>query len=343
MTSYLEIRSGNPKYTYPTGRIRGLEKYLLTSSDITRLQETPNLKECYEALTRYHHYSDSLRGFAETFDYEQALEQEWARTHHELRGFAPELELLDLFWLEQDVHNTKVILKLQHQNNLPEDVGDIELLSVSATVPRAAVYAAVVKDDLHAVPPSLAVLISDAHSALEKGIMARQMDVLLDRHFLQMLVQGLATFHDSFLDQLGHKLVDAYNIKALVRIKLWERDDERLLLEAALSPGGSISTETLLSHSGGGLEFLLDAFRASTYFHSVQHAIQEWHSNHTLFALTRYLREDLLEYLERGAYITFGREPLIRYIFLKKTEIGRLRHVFRAKQAGIPVDSIPLG
>jgi V/A-type H+-transporting ATPase subunit C len=320
-----------------------LEKYLLTPSDVARLEEIPSLQECYEALARYHQYSESLRSYGENLNYGQALEQEWARTYQELKGFVPEPDLLDLFWLEHDMHNIKVILKLLGQGKVLEDLSDVELLSASGTISLDMLYAALVRGDLHALPFPFSSLVSEARSMLEKEARPRELDMFIDRRFFQILTRGLLSYQDPFLDLLARKLIDAENIKALLRIRLWERDEEQTLLSTVLVSGGSIPPEAILGHAGETLESLIDVFRGSAYFSTVQHGIEEWHNSQSLQSVDQSLDNDILQLLHQGAYITFGREPLIRYVFLKKGEITRLRHVLRTKQSGVSRASMGAG
>ena len=80
-------------------------------------------------------------------------------------------------------------------------------------------------------------------------------------------------------------------------------------------------------------ESLVEEIRNSGYKEAVKEALQEWTENKSLFKLEDFSKEYILNWTKKGFYITFGREPLINYIFLKQWEIRNLQSILRRKSS----------
>ena len=330
---YLEITTKDTRYVYPTGRIRGLEKYLLTAADLARIKEGKDLEESFQNLSRFYRYSESMRVCADPADFERGLEEEWKRTYVELRSFAPEPELIDLFWLEQDFHNMKVFFKLHAQGQNSQEIDKIEHLSTSGTQNLDMLGSAIIKRDLLSLSPFFREIVQEGMDMIEKGTSARAIDLFLDRRYLQKFVAEMVTYQDDFLTDLAYMIVDSLNVKSALRIKLWSREDEKKLLEDSIIDGGTIEKDMITARAGEPPDSLLEIVRGTEYVRILQKALEEWGEKGSLFTLDASLEEGILSFTSRGLYITFGREPLVNYVLLKKSEVTKLRSILRAKKA----------
>lgn len=337
--NYLEVPTKNTRYTYTTGRIRGLEKYLLKSADFTRIKEGKDLADSFQSLSRFYPYSESMKICNSPEDFERGLEEEWKRVYLELRSFVPEPELVDLFWLDQDFHNIKVGLKIKAKQKVLQDIESVKSLSFSGTLDPSLLMDAIEKEDFSSLPPFFKEVIHQVMSRTEKESVPRNVDIFLDKMYFSKFLFELSGYRDDFLKELAEKIVDSFNIKNFFRIKLWERDDEKKLLDQLIIEGGSVDKSRIAALAGESLESLVSVF-SSIYRPAIQKAIEEWKKNKTLFTLDRALEEIILNFTSQGFYITFGREPLINYILLKKSEIKTLRSILRAKKANLTAEQM---
>ncbi|MBC7189327.1 V-type ATPase subunit, partial [Candidatus Aerophobetes bacterium] len=216
--NYLEITTGDTRYAYATGRIRGLEKYLLKEAEFSRIKEGKDLAESFQELSRFYPYSDSMKICQQPSGFERGLEEEWRRTYRELRSFVPEPELIDLFWIDQDFHNFKVLFKLKAQKKLPEDIERIENLSSAGTLDSRLVAEAVLREDFSNLPLFLKDIFQQVAGIIEKGAAPREIDFFLDRAYFRIFLSGMQSYKDGFLTELTKKIIDGYNIKNFLRI-----------------------------------------------------------------------------------------------------------------------------
>ncbi|MCD6574812.1 V-type ATPase subunit [Candidatus Aerophobetes bacterium] len=330
---YLEITTRDTRYVYPTGRIRGLEKYLLKNTDFARIKEAKDFKESFQNLVRFYPYSESMKICKFPEDFERGLDEEWKRTYLELLSFVPEPELIELFWLEQDFHNMKVLFKLYAQKKLPQEIDKIRYLSPSGTLSVDILIKAIAKEDFFYLPSFLKDVIKQTMVMIEKGVSAREIEIFLDRVYIERFHLGLISYNDDFLVELGKRIIDSLNIKNFLRIKLWKREDEGKLLEEIIIDGGSIAKKLMVKLAGEPVDSLVSAIKGSEYALFIQKALEEWREKSSLFILEKSLDEILLDFTHKGFYITFGREPLINYIMIKRLEIKKLRSLLRARRA----------
>ncbi|MCD6406789.1 V-type ATPase subunit [Candidatus Aerophobetes bacterium] len=332
--NYLEISSKDSRYVYPTGRIRGLEKYLLEDTDFARIKEGKNLEESFQTLLRFYPYSESMKICSFPEEFEKGLEEEWRRTHYELLSFAPEPELVNLFWIEQDFHNLKVMLKLYLQKKLPQEVDKIDYLSTSGVLSPEVLLKAIAKQDFFFLPSFLKDILEEALSLAERGLSSRELDLFLDKLYFIRFYSELERYGDSFLKKLGEIMADVLNIKNFIRIKLWrrEREEERRILEEVIIDKGSLEKKVIVEFAGESLETFLGILKGTDYISLFQKALGEWKEKNSLFTLDSLAQELILNFTRIGFYVTFGREPLINYIMHKKVEIKKIRSILRAKK-----------
>lgn len=337
--NYLEVPTKDTRYTYPTGRIRGLEKYLLKPGDFARIKEGKDLSDSFQNLSRFYPYSESMKVCDSPEDFERGFEEEWKRVYLELRSFAPEPELVDLFWLEQDFHNIKVGLKIKVRQKVLQDTRDVKHLSLSGTLNPSLLMDALTREDLSSLPSFFKEVISHAMQMIEKGAVSREIDFFLDRMYFSKFSSGLSEYGDDFLEELAKKLIDNFNVKSFLRIKLWKREDEKKIFSQVILDGGTFEKEKIVALAGEPLDSSISFF-GGIYRPILQKALEEWRVNKALFTLDKALGKVILDFTSRGFYMTFGREPLVNYILIRKLEITTLRSILRAKKANLTLEEM---
>jgi len=332
---YLEIKGGDTRYIYTTGRIRGLEKYLLKETDFSRIRESKGIIEALETLGKIFPYSESFKKTEEK-NFEQMLEEELKRTYREIRSFCPQPDLVNLFWIEYDFHNLKVLLKAHFQENLSVELTSQLRMSLSptGTLNIETLKEAVQKEDFTSLPPQLKSLIEEVFPLIKENSQPHILDILIDELFFRWVYQKLRDYNDPFLTRLIQKEVDSFNIKTFFRIKSLERKDEEKILREALIEGGEIGKEVWINLSHQPKEFVEKELSNTDYIEIIRQILEgKKEREESLFSLDKFFDEYILKYSKRGIYVSFGREPLINYILLKKQEIKRLRTILREKVA----------
>jgi len=337
---YLGITGRMSRYVYTTGRIRGMEKNLLQEADFTRLKETSGSQEILEFLKKNPPYAEAMKSIDSTDEFERGLERHIYLIYQELCSFVPEPELVGAFWIKYDFHNLKVLLRLRFRPDHPEAFALDEFGLSSGTMDLAQLREAVDRQDFSGLLPDFSSLLSEIFPLIEQRPHPREIDNFLDQRFFRLFSEKLAQYKDCFLEELIVRLIDQFNLRTFLRLKFWQRGDDTSLLEKFLVPGGSLGTDLFLGLASQPETALVEELKYTSWGSALRRSLEEWEKSHSLAILDRFLEEEILRFTRRGFYITFGREPLINYIFLKWQEIRRLRVIFGEKKHSLKVGEI---
>lgn len=328
---YTEVLSKDTRYAYTTGRVRALELYLLKEADFIRMRQSGKIEEVLQVLNKTFPYSESMKDIQKEEEFERGLDRELKRTYEEVRYFCPQPELIDLFWLDNDFYNLKVLLKTHFQERVFSG-NSLFLrppLSEAGTLDLILLEESIAKEDFSELVPGIRDILEEIFSLMDNSHSLRFIDDFLNRQFFQWLVLEMKKYPDPFLARLIQLQIDSFNIKAFFRLKLFW--GETASPEEVFAEGGIISKQQLLRMISEPLETLEEELRNTDYGEAIRLALEEQKKENSLFSLHKFFDEYILEHTYCGFYITLGREPLVNYIFLRKQEIKHLRAILCSK------------
>lgn len=329
---YTEVLSKDTRYAYTTGRVRALELYLLKEADFIRMRQSDKIEEVLQVLNKTFPYSESMKDIQKEEEFERGLDRELKRTYEEVRYFCPQPELIDLFWLDNDFYNLKVLLKTHFQERFFSG-NSLFLrppLSEAGTLDLILLEESIAKEDFSELVPGVRDILQEIFSLMDNSHSLRFIDDFLNRQFFQWLVLEMKKYPDPFLARLIQLQIDSFNIKAFFRLKLFW--GETAPPEEVFAEGGIISKQQLLRMISEPLETLEEELRNTDYGEAIRLALEEQKKENSLFSLHKFFDEYILEHTYCGFYITLGREPLVNYIFLRKQEIKHLRAILGSKR-----------
>ena len=337
---YGVIPTKDTRYAYTTGRIRALEVRLLREADFSRMKQASGVGEILQILSKLFPYSESMKKVQKEEDFEIGLEEESRRTYVELQSFCPEPDLIDLFWLENDIHNLRILLKIHFQEKLSPAVSSPlpPALSKAGTHPIEILQEAIEKENFVLLSSEVANLLEEIFPLVEENPHPQFLDSLLDKRFFQFLLSKVKEYSDPFLRKLIQLQIDSFNIKTFFRIQLLRKEKE--LLEDFFIEGGGLNKDHLLRSAYQLNELQALEIPGRKLREAATAAFKEWDKERSLFGLDRFFDDLILKHTRCGFYITFGREPLLNYIFLKKQELKRLRVILREKLAGTSLEGV---
>jgi V/A-type H+-transporting ATPase subunit C len=327
LSKYVEIATKDTRYAYTTGRVRALELYLLKEADFIRIRQSGRIKEVLQILNKIFPYSESMKDIQKEEEFERGLDRELKRTYEEVRYFCPQPELIDLFWLDNDFYNLKVLLKTHFQERVFSG-NSLFLrppLSEAGTLDLTLLEESIAKEDFSELVPGVRDILQEIFSSMGNSHSLRFIDDFLNRQFFQWLVLEMKKYPDPFLARLIQLQIDSFNIKAFFRLKLFW--GETAPPEEIFAEGGIISKQQLLRMISEPLETLEEELRNTDYGEAIRLALEEQKKESSLFSLHKFFDQYILEHTYCGFYITLGREPLVNYIFLRKQEIKHLRAI----------------
>ena len=268
-----------------------MENALLERERMDRMLESGTVEEAAKVLTECG-YPELQAVNVDTVD--AMLAQAREELFGTLNDLAPDGEILDVFKVKYDYHNAKAMLKCEALGLDPERLAE-----------------AVKRSEFTDLPKVMADAIVEARAVLGKTRDPQRSDMILDQAYFQEMEQLAKDSGSQFLLGYVQMLVDAANLRSVVRVLRMGRDAD--FLATVLFPGGTIPAATVVKAADGEpLE--------SIYFSS--------------------LFEEAAAYMQKAKYIPFGEQPMLGYVSAKDNEFTAIRIILTGRLADLPADVI---
>jgi V/A-type H+-transporting ATPase subunit C len=329
MTVMTDIEfADDTRYIYAVGRIRALEKHLLSRADFARLLDTGDLGGALRALAEMG-YPVPEGASA----YEPALMAEHRAALELLEDLTEDPSLIELFRRRYDFHNLKVLLKAKRSG---QDLGRaiVDLGSVTAEVLAEAVRSG----EPERLPGALAEAMRAAGERYEESRNPGDLDAAVERVQYAELSRMIAALDNRFMSAWLTWQVDLLNIRSFLRFR-WLQEDMKTFPEVLL-PGGSLERDFFRTIREEPLETLAQTFSRTPYGRVAGDGIGQLQAHGRFAALERGCDDLMMELLSTAGRTSFGMEPLAAYVLLKEFEIRSVRAVLVGKLNGLPRDKI---
>ena len=329
MTVITDIEfTDDTRYIYAVGRIRALERHLLSRADFARLLDAGDLGGALRALAEMG-YPVPEGASA----YEPVLMAEQRAALELLEDLAEDSSLVELFRRRYDFHNIKVLLKAERSaQDLGRAVMDLGAVDVDEIVE------AIRAGEPERLPGPLAEAIRTAGERYEESRNPGDIDAAVERIQYAEISRMIAEMGNPFLSAWLAWEVDLINIRSFLRFR-WLEEDLKAFPEILL-PGGSLEWSFFRSVREEPLESVAQAFGRTPYGRVVSDGIGQLQSRRSFAHLERGCDDLMIELLRTSGRTSFGVEPLTAYVLLKEFEIRSVRAVLVGKLNGLPKKKI---
>ncbi len=299
-------------YAYSVSRIHAIERSLLDKGKIMQIAEakTPSdaLRMIYDA------------GYAQAEDYEESFEAALQKTYDLIYSMAPDKSLFDVFLIENDYYNLKVLLKAEF---LDKDLD--HLLNKRTRTPLDEIKEAVRERKAEKISEQFALALDEALASFSKEKNAQAVDMIIDRACYREMSAFANATGNKFIIGLIKIKIDLTNITTMLRIRKMGRLSS--FAKMAMLDGGSVDTTMLARCVDEPKEAIIQSFSSSKYSNLVSQALSDGDAADFEVACGDYI----IEYMRAAKRVTFGAEPLVAYIFAKENEIKQLRIIMVGK------------
>lgn len=314
-------------YLHLSTRIRAMENRLLEQERMDRMLEAATVEEAAKVLTECG-YPELQVVNVDTVDDMLAKARE--DLFEELGEKAPNSEMLDVFKVKYDYHNAKALLKCEALGLDPA-----RLLVDTGRVAPDILAEAVKKSEFQDLPKIMAEAIVMARSVLGTTRDPQRSDMILDKAYFQEMEQMADASGSSFLKGYVQMLVDAANLRSVVRVLRMGRDAD--FLATVLFPGGTLSESAVLKAAEGES---LDSIYFSSHFEEAAAIGALAIQGDSLTAFEKACDDAVNAYMQKAKYIPFGEQPLLGYISAKDNEFTAVRIILTGRLADLPADVI---
>lgn len=298
-------------YAYSVSRIHAVERSLFDKGKIMQIAEA---KDAAEALRMIYD-----GGYTAEADYETSFEKALDEAYALVYSIAPDKEIFDIFLIENDYYNLKVLLKAELLGK------DLDYLLNERARKSVKEIKEIVRERRGGdVSEEFDEALSAAFErfSLNKNIQAAE--IIIDKACYKEMSAFAKKSGNEFIKGLVKTKIDLINIMTMFRLRKIGGSSKA---SEAMIEGGSLSIELLCAGVSEAKEALAQSFRMSRYGSIVSDAASVYDSADIETACTDFL----IDYMKAAKRVTFGPEPLAAYIFAKENEIKQLRIIMVGK------------
>lgn len=314
-------------YLAISARIRAMENGLLTRERMEQLLEARTDEDAAKLLQECG-YPELDAASPEALD--KAIAEIREETFRDLADGAPDTRFFDFFRVRYDYHNAKAAVKA-----LALGADPAPMLSGLGRVPAAELAEAVRTGEYGELPGELAAAVAEAKDILDTTRDPQLSDIALDRRMYADLQDIAAETGSAFLQGYARTMIDAENLRALVRTMRMGRNAD--FLKGALIDGGEIDVEGVLAAANGGS---VAELCAPTAFAAAGEAGAEAVKGGSLTEFEKLCDDAVTGCLSGAQFVPFGDAPLVGYLAAKETEYANLRILLLGRAAGVPADAL---
>lgn len=281
--------------------------------------------------------SDALRmiydaGYPSKEDYEASFEAAVRGAYDLVYSMAPDTRVFDVFFIENDYYNLKVLLKAEILNkNLDY------LLNPNCRAGLEKIKEAVRERRGAEISDTFALAMQEALASFAREKNVQTVDMIIDRACYKERLAFAEETDSGFVIGLVKTQIDLINLRTMLRIRKMGKPQS--FAKEAMLPGGSISTDLLAAGTAEPKEAVLQSFSGTKYGRLLSDVASALDGGAESMAYAETACGDyLIEYMKSAKRVTFGVEPLVAYIFAKENEVKQLRIILVGKNSGMDTE-----
>jgi len=315
-------------YLFLSTYIHARENRLLSAEDLERMVTAPSKIEVGRVLEEAG-YEGVVGAGIRTL--EQKLAENRLAFYQELKTFAPDPAVLDIFRAKYDYHNAKAIIKSLVQNKA--HTGSLTELG---RIPSKDMVEAIVRDETSHLPDELAKAVAVAREKLAQTQNPQTTDLIMDKAYFREIISLADASGCSYAVGYVKLLADVTNLRTTVRIRRQKKPDH--LLETVFIPGGEVRVENAVKGviAGQPMEEIFTAAR----LRSAAEAGTEALKGGTVTEFERRLDNVMNNYCAEARRENFGPATLVAYLHFLENEATAVRIIVTSRAAGLRGDQI---
>ena len=230
-------------YEYSIGSVRAREKSLLNSLDVEQMLSYNSEDELLRFLID--------KGYSEGADIDSAISEHTKEIWDYLRSVAPDFVIFNLFLIQNDAHNLKVILK-----SIMSDKRHDELLLSPATIDVDIIKKAVEHKKFDLLPEWLSAAAKEAYDIIAHKTDARECDAVIDKAVMEQMIKLAKGLGSEFIIKYIDTFIFYNNIKVALRSSRTNAAAE--FLEKALCDVSEFRKSSVIAATLKGSDYLVD-------------------------------------------------------------------------------------
>ncbi len=310
-------------YEYSIGSVRAREKSLLNSSDVEQMLSFKSDNELLKFLID--------KGYGEGKSIDEVISSHTNNVWDYLEKTAPDFRIFDLFIIQNDAHNLKVVLKSIMAGKMHD-----ELLVAPYTIEPDLIKEAVSHKKFEKLPEWISEAAAQAYDIIAHKADAKECDAVIDKCVMERMLVLVEGFNSDFIKNYIKTLVFYNNIKIVLRSSRTSANAE--FLEKALCDVEGFRKASVIKAALKGYEALIEELLKYSEY-DCSKAIEQYKNYPTAFE--RFVDDKLIvmakEVCKRSCE---GAEPLIGYYLGCEAEKKVIHIISSGIRTNTPEDNI---
>lgn len=283
-------------YEFSIGSVRAKENSLFTKAEVEQMLACKSENELIRFLNE--------KDFGEGGSIDEIINNNTEKMWKYLRSVAPEIEIFNPFFYQNDVHNLKATLKgIMAQRDYEP------LLLKPCTMDKEFLKNAVENRNFKALPEWLSQAADKAYEIIAHTSDARLCDAVIDKAVMQKMLDEGKKSNSEFLKKYFNTVVFYSNIKIAIRAARTGTSKDYLL--QALCEVEDFRMSEVISSALKGYDALLDTLSKFSEY-DCNKAIEEYKNSPSAFE--RFVDDKLIALTKESCKrASSGAEPLMGY------------------------------
>ncbi|MBQ7504093.1 MAG: V-type ATPase subunit [Ruminococcus sp.] len=290
-------------YEYSIGSVRAKEKSLLNSSDIEQMLSYNSEDELLRFLVD--------KGYGEGSNIDEVISAHTKDIWDYLKTVAPDFDIFNVFLIQNDAHNLKVILK-----SIILDKRHDELLLSPFTIDTQLIKKAVEQKKFDILPEWLSAAAGEAYNIIAHKTDARECDAVIDKAVMEQMIVLSKEPDSKFIEEYINTVVFYNNIKIALRSSRTNASAD--FLDKALCDVDEFRKTSVIAATLKGIDFLMDELGKYSEY-ECDKAIEQFKISPTAFEC---FVDDKLTVMAKESCkrLSEGADPLIGYYLGNEAE-----------------------
>ena len=312
-----------PSYPYACARISALEKGLLSAQTIRRMAEgTTEDAMRYLLDARYGNLPD-----ATSEDAERMIENVRRQTAQTVRELSPDPKLTDLFLLQTDAQNLKLLIKARLLG-----IGDVLFLE-GGLFTREALGVMAAEQKYDALPEEMRDSLAELERRLKIQAEPQLVSLLVDYGYYAHCLNAAKGCKEPFVRQYFEAMCDFGNVIAFFRMRAMGAPREDV--KGALLPGAGVKADALTDAYELSAEQLTRALSESTAKSALQEGLNRMLQSGSISALEKARDDYLLSLVKSHRHEVTTIFPVVGYLLARDREAKAVRLILTVKRNGL--------
>ena len=312
-----------PSYAYACARISALEKSLFGKDAVRRMAEG-SLEDALRQLSdaKYGNLPDATGE-----DTERMIESVRKQTAETIRELSPDSALTDLFLLQTDAQNLKVLIKAR-------------LLGMTDTVflegglySREQLGAMVAEAKYDLLPEDLKTAMQRLEAKLKISQEPQLVSVYADYGYHAHCLTASKTVKEPFVKQYFAALCDFNNVITFLRMRAMGAQKEDL--KEVLLPSAGVQSESLIAAYELSAETLTKAISGSVAKSAMQDGLNQMLVTGNIAMLEKTRDDYLLSLVNEHRHESMTIFPVVGYFLARDREAKAVRLILTVKRNGL--------